>query len=97
MHRLTRQDLEDALYVTLKRVAKSTAVRLRSSLPHESDQACSEIAALLARQLDGPSICVVRADAPAGAYSPGRFGDDEPWPGAIDYPTTERSKPDKQI
>jgi hypothetical protein len=97
MERLTRQDLEDTLYVTLKRVAKSTAVRLRSNLPHESDQACSEIAALLVRQLDGPSICVVRANVPAGAYGPGRFGDDEPWPGAIDGPASKHRKPDKQI
>lgn len=97
MDRIPRQRLEDTLYVALKRVPKSTAAQLRSALPQESDKACAQIAALLAAALDGASICVVRADVPAGAYSAGRFGIDEPWPGKIDDPATKREKPDKQI
>jgi len=80
----------------LKRVSRSIAARLRSTLPQERDQACGEIAALLVAEIDGPSICVVRADVPDGAYSPGRFGIDEPWPGTIDDPATKRGKPEKQ-
>jgi len=97
MERISRQRLEDALYVALKRVPKSTAALLRSALPQESDKACGEIAAVLAAQFDGPSICVARADVPHGAYGPGRFGIDEPWPGKIDDFAPTPAKPDKQI
>ena len=79
MHRLSRDEIETLLYVALKRVPKSTINRLRS-LPRESDKAAEELAAMLAAQIDGESMCVVRADINPKTLTPGRFGVDEEWP-----------------
>lgn len=79
MHRLSRTEIETLLFVALKRIPRTTINRLRS-LPGESDKAANEIAAMLAAQMDGNSVCVVRADTNPKTLLAGRFGTDEPWP-----------------
>lgn len=80
MRILTRDEVEHAIYTTLRTAPRHTLAALRAKLPQDADKACAELAAMVAVHLSNASRCVCEADVPPGAHMPGQFGKDEPWP-----------------
>ncbi|MBR0551734.1 hypothetical protein [Stakelama marina] len=83
MHRISRADLHDRLYVTVKSIPKHLLAALRGKLPVASDQAAAAIANLLCDEVDGPDRMVIEAESVSDGTCerrPGRFGVTEPDP-----------------
>jgi len=83
MHKIDRETLEAELAVRLGRAIKANKRGLLSKLPVESDAAIDAVVAEVVNQLDNDHTCVVQTEMVHARQAPGKFGQDEPWPGEI--------------
>lgn len=95
MRRLTRRDLESHLFVVLTTAPATIQRGLASKDQQAREEARKQLVALLCDRIDGPGVCVVKADPvrvqsdnPGHHVRPGVFGADEDWPSE---PFTSRS------
>jgi len=81
MHKIDRKTLEAELAVRLGRAIKANKRALGSRRALESDAAIDAVVAELLAMVDNDHSCVVRTEMIHARMGPGKFGQDEPWPG----------------
>jgi len=88
MHRLSRQEIETLVAVTLATAPHLVKSKLRSKLTTDKDWARGELAKLIAAQFDNDSSMVVVTEMlRAMPYDrPGKWGIDEPVPATVPEP-----------
>ena len=88
MHRIARADLEAIVYVAIACASDSIKRRMKSKLPHEAQQARSELASSICDKIDNDSYMVIVTELIEQAEKRyrGRWGVDEPVPATVPEP-----------
>jgi hypothetical protein len=89
MHRLPRNDLEALVHVAIATAPPLIKRKLKSKLPHEADEARSELAQSICDKIDNDSFMVIVTEmiAQTTPYPRrGKWGVDEPVPAEVVEP-----------